>query len=136
VELATGLPLRPAVGAEKLGIPSVVITVKGFTVVAKEAAEAAGVVGLRTAAYPGAVGVHLEEIRKNIKEVLFEQIVYGLTKREQLARLSTVRIETPDKSSIREPLRRSMNSLFQMGGAMKPIISTTSEPPGVCIPMF
>jgi len=72
--------VRPAADAEKLGIPSVVITVEGFTAVAKEAAEAAGVLGLRTAAYPGAVGVHGEEIRKNIKEVLFEQIVDGLTK--------------------------------------------------------
>ena len=74
--------MRPAADAEKLGIPSVVITVKGFTAVAEEAAEAAGVKGLRSAAYPGAVGVHSEEIRKNIKENLFEQIVDGLTKPE------------------------------------------------------
>jgi hypothetical protein len=74
--------VRPAADGEKAGIPSVAITVAGFTEVAKEAAEAAGVEGLRVAAYPGAVGVHLDEIRSNIEENLFEQIVDGLTKHE------------------------------------------------------
>lgn len=36
--------------------------------------------GLRVAHYPGAVGVHREEIKQNIKENLFDQIVDGLTK--------------------------------------------------------
>ena len=65
--------------AEKLGIPSVAVTVTGFKEVAQLAAKAAGVEGLRVAEYPGAVGVHLSEIRKMNKEVHFDQIVAGLT---------------------------------------------------------
>ncbi len=56
------------------------ITVTGFTDVAQQAAEGAGLDSLRVAHYPGAVGVHHDEIQKNIKENLFDQIVDGLTK--------------------------------------------------------
>jgi hypothetical protein len=58
--------VRPAADGEKAGIPGVVVTVTGFSEVAEEAAKSAGVVGLRVAEYPGAVGVHLDEIRNNI----------------------------------------------------------------------
>lgn len=73
--------MRPAADGEKAGIPGVVVTVTGFSEVAEEAAKSAGVVGLRVAEYPGAVGVHLDEIRNNIKETLFDQIIDGLTKK-------------------------------------------------------
>ena len=72
--------MRPAAEAEKLGIPSVVVTLTGFTRVAHQAAKAMGVPELRIAEYPGAVGVHPEElVRKNVEEVLFDRIVEGLT---------------------------------------------------------
>lgn len=66
-----------------MGIPAVVVTVTGFKKVAQEAAKAAGVEGMAIAEYPGAVGVHLSEIRDKIKNVLFDQIVAGLTKPEK-----------------------------------------------------
>lgn len=66
-----------------MGIPAVVVTVTGFKKVAQEAAEAAGIEGMAIAEYPGAVGVHLSEIRDKIKKVLFDQIVAGLTKPER-----------------------------------------------------
>ena len=50
---------------------------------ALSAAKAAGVEGLRVAEYPGAVGVHLSEIREMIKKVLFDQIVAALTEPEK-----------------------------------------------------
>ena len=50
--------MRPAAEAEKLGIPSVVVTTTGFTNIAKAVGKAEGVSGLRVAEYPGAVGVH------------------------------------------------------------------------------
>jgi hypothetical protein len=69
------------VEAEKAGIPSVAVTLTGFTEVAHQAAKAMGVEGLRIAEYPGAVGVHQEdEVRQNVEQVLFEQIVEALTK--------------------------------------------------------
>ncbi|HTE14033.1 MAG TPA: hypothetical protein VK642_03055 [Burkholderiales bacterium] len=72
--------MRPAAEAEKLGIPSVVVTTTGFTAIAKAAGKAQGVTGLRVAEYPGAVGVHPEAlVEKNVENVLFNRIVSELT---------------------------------------------------------
>jgi hypothetical protein len=73
--------VRPAIEAEKIGIPSVVVTTTGFTAIAKAVAKAEGMAGLRIGEYPGAVGVHAEDlVVKNVEEVLFGQIVDGLTR--------------------------------------------------------
>jgi hypothetical protein len=73
--------VRPAVEAEKLGIPGVVVTTTGFTTIAKAAARAEGMTSLRVAEYPGAVGVHPEElVVKNVETVLFQRIVDNLTR--------------------------------------------------------
>jgi hypothetical protein len=59
----------------------VVVTLTGFTEVARQAAKAMGVADLRIAEYPGAVGVHhQDEVRKNVEQVLFDRIITGLTK--------------------------------------------------------
>ena len=72
--------MRPAVEAEKAGIPSVVVTLTGFTRVAHQAAKAMGVPDLRIAEYPGAVGIHPEHlVRQNVEGVLFDRIIEGLT---------------------------------------------------------
>jgi hypothetical protein len=72
--------VRPAAEAEKLGIPSVVVTTTGFTAIAKAAGKAQGVSGLRVAEYPGAVGVHtVEQVDLNVENVLFERIINELT---------------------------------------------------------
>jgi hypothetical protein len=73
--------VRPAVEAEKLGIPSVVITTTGFTTIARAAAKAEGMAALRIGEYPGAVGVHAEElVVNNVENVLFGRIVDALTR--------------------------------------------------------
>lgn len=73
--------MRPAVEAEKVGIPGVVVTTTGFTAIAKAVAKAEGMAGLRIAEYPGAVGVHAEDlVVENVTNVLFNRIVEGLTK--------------------------------------------------------
>ena len=72
--------MRPAVEAEKLGIPGVVVTTTGFTAIARAAARAEGLASVRIAEYPGAVGVHTEElIVRNVENVLFGRIVENLT---------------------------------------------------------
>jgi hypothetical protein len=59
----------------------VVVTLTGFTEVAHQAAKAMGVPDLRIAEYPGAVGVHPQDmVRKNVEQVLFDRIVDALTK--------------------------------------------------------
>ena len=73
--------MRPAVEAEKLGIPGVVVTTTGFTTIARAAAKAEGMAEIRIAEYPGAVGVHAEElVVKNVENVLFDRIVENLTR--------------------------------------------------------
>ena len=58
-----------------------VVTTTGFTNIAKAAGRAEGIMGLRVAEYPGAVGVHPEAlVEKNVESVLFERIVDELTK--------------------------------------------------------
>ena len=72
--------MRPAVEAEKLGIPGVVVTTTGFTTIARAAAKAEGMANVRIAEYPGAVGVHAEElVVENVENVLFNRIVENLT---------------------------------------------------------
>jgi len=73
--------VRPAVEAEKLGIPGVVVTTTGFTTIARAAAKAEGMANVRIAEYPGAVGVHAEDlVVKNVEDVLFDRIVENLTR--------------------------------------------------------
>ncbi len=73
--------MRPAVEAEKLGIPGVVITTTGFTKIARAVAKAEGMSDVRIAEYPGAVGVHPEDlVEKNVENVLFGRIVDELTR--------------------------------------------------------
>ena len=73
--------MRPAVEAEKLGLPSVVITTTGFTTIAKAAAQAEGMTNLRIAEYPGAVGVHAEAlVVENVENVRSDRIGDNLTR--------------------------------------------------------
>ncbi len=67
--------------AEYIGIPSVMITAPGFVDQAKSTALAAGIPVQRVAIYPGAFTSHSKnELVKNTKEVLWNQIIEGLTK--------------------------------------------------------
>lgn len=72
--------MRPAIEAERAGVPSVVVTSTGFTTLARLAAKAGGLDGLRTAEYPGPLGIHPSEtIEENVNAVLVDRIVEGLT---------------------------------------------------------
>src|SRR3990172_7697806 len=65
---------------EQAGIPRVVITTTGFTQLAQLTGKANGITGLRTAEYPGPVGIHSTDVmEQNIRTVLFDRIVDGLT---------------------------------------------------------
>ena len=69
-----------SITAEKAGIPSVVIAVKDFLFSCKATGKAAGLPDIRVAVYPGAIAIHpLEEVEKNIREVVFPQVIKLLT---------------------------------------------------------
>jgi hypothetical protein len=120
--------VRPAVAAEKAGVPSVVVTLTGFTKVAQQAAKALGVPDLSIAEYPGAVGVHeYERMRKNVKDVLFDRIVDGLTRvqatrpPETAVRKQTEIVFTGDDDAVQEFMRE------QRWTDGLPVIAPTTE---------
>lgn len=76
--------MRPALEAEKIGIPSVVVTTTGFSTFARVLAKASGIENLSIAEYPGAVGNHHpDEIREKVQNVLFDRVIDGLTTSEE-----------------------------------------------------
>jgi hypothetical protein len=71
----------------------VVIAVNDFVVSAKATGRAAGLPDIRVAVYPGAIAIHpLEDVKKNIKEVVFPQVIKLLT--EPVARAATAASDT------------------------------------------
>jgi hypothetical protein len=68
------------VEAEKAGIPAVVVTTTGFSVLARFTGRSGGVDELRIAEYPGPLGIHdASEIARNIEQALIDPIVAGLS---------------------------------------------------------
>ena len=75
--------MRPAVEAEKLGIPSVVITTSGFTTLARILAKSTGIDNLRIAEYPGPMGIdNSAEMKAKLEQRVFDAVVKGLTEPE------------------------------------------------------
>ncbi len=71
-----------------------VVTTTGFTTLARLTGRAGGVAALRTAEYPGPLGIHsIEQIAGNIGDALIGQIIDGLTRANGPA--STVRRGDP-----------------------------------------
>ena len=68
------------IAAEYIGIPSVMIAAPGFVEQAQSTAYTAGMQVQRIAEYPGAFASHTkEELLRNTREILFPQIIKGLT---------------------------------------------------------
>lgn len=79
--LCTPKECGSCIAAEYLGIPSVLIAGPGFVDQAYYTATNNGVPVLRVAQYPGAFAAHTEqELLRNIREVVWPQIIEGLTR--------------------------------------------------------
>lgn len=66
--------------AERMGIPTVIVTAPGFDEEARYTARNNGVPALRTAVYPGAFASHTEaQLKQNTREVTWPQILAALT---------------------------------------------------------
>ena len=79
--LCTPKETGSAITAEYEGIPAVVIAGEGFCDQAKHTAYDNGIPALRVAVYPGAFASHTaDELKKNIRETVWPQIVDALTK--------------------------------------------------------
>jgi hypothetical protein len=72
--------VRASAEAEKSGVPTVSLVCQGFALQGSATADGLGFPRLAMAEYPGHVDLHsLEEIQKNVKTVLVEQVIKGLT---------------------------------------------------------
>lgn len=79
--LCTPKETGSCITAEYLGIPSVIIAGPGFADQARYTARNNGIPVMRVAEYPGAFAADSEEtLLKNTREILWPQIVEGLTK--------------------------------------------------------
>jgi hypothetical protein len=91
----------------------VVIAVNDFVVSAKATGRAAGLSDLRIAVYPGAIAIHpLEDVKKNIREVVFPQIIKLLT--EPMAKAAAPASDTAanDNASAFEGTFEEVNDYF------------------------
>ncbi|MFC1928106.1 hypothetical protein ACFLXK_00705, partial [Chloroflexota bacterium] len=72
--------MRASVAVEKLGLPTVSLVCDGFVIQGSTTAAGLGMTNLPMAAYPGPVNLHsVEEIEKNVAEVMIDQVIKGLT---------------------------------------------------------
>jgi len=108
----------------------VTIAVTDFVIGARATGRAAGIPNLRIAAYPGAIAVHpIEDVKKNIEEVVFPQIVKLLTMPIAVA-VTPVGIAMAQKSAIAfEGTFEAVNEFFlekQWSDGL-PIVPPTEE---------
>ena len=105
--------------AEYIGLPSVMIAAPGFVEQAKHIALIAGVPAQRVAVYPGAFSSHTtEELIKNTREVLWPQIVEGLTKEISNAEIAEAekKLQNPNNDIIFEGNFEEVQTFFENQG--------------------
>jgi hypothetical protein len=106
--------VRPAAEAEKAGIPAVVVTTTGFTTIAKSIGKSEGIANLRVAEYPGAVGVHPEElVDANVENVLFDRIIGELTQPRSVGSKETAVAGRPADDIVFEGTFDEINAHFR-----------------------
>lgn len=117
--------------AEYIGIPSVMIAAPGFVEQAKETALMAGVPVQRVAVYPGAFSAHSKnELIKNTREILWNQIVEGLTKPITSEEIKSAQEQYKnDNSIIFTGTMEEIQEYFEKNGLTDglPIIPPTQE---------
>ena len=115
--LCTPKETGSCIAAEYEGIPSVMIAAPGFAEQAKLVAANAGVSHLRVAVYPGAFSSHdREELIKNTREVLWEQIVDALTKKFSDDESASAKKASDDRGIIFSGDLDEVNLYFSQNG--------------------
>lgn len=72
--------MRASVEAENFGLPTASLVCKGFEVQGSATAAGLGMPGLPMAVYPGHVRLHsAEDLQSNVRTVLVDQVIKGLT---------------------------------------------------------
>ena len=104
--------MRPAVEAEKLGIPSVVITTSGFTTLARMLGRSTGIDDLRVAEYPGPMGIDTPaQMQQKLEQHVFDAVVAGLTAPQAASVAANARTRGPGDIVFTGSLR-GVNAYF------------------------
>ncbi|MFC1977847.1 UGSC family (seleno)protein [Chloroflexota bacterium] len=119
--------MRASIVAEKLGLPTVSIVCGGFELQGEFTAAGSGMSNLPMAVYPGHVHFHsVQELEDNIKTVMVEQIVKGLTVQPKETKLQE---EPGPKDIVLEGTFEEVNEFFYSNewGDGLPVIPPTAE---------
>jgi hypothetical protein len=91
----------------------VTIAVTDFVTSARATGKAAGLPDIRIASYPGAIAIHpLEVVKKNIREVVFPQVIKLLTKPVAKLAASAADMEAIEKAVVFEGSFEEVNDHF------------------------
>ncbi len=102
--------MRASIVAEKLGLPTVSLVCKGFVLQGDFTAAGLGMPNLPMAVYPGHVNFHsVQKLEDNVKTVIVEQIVKGLTVQPEETKL---RKEPEPKDIVFEGTFEDVNEFF------------------------
>ncbi|MFC1928694.1 UGSC family (seleno)protein [Chloroflexota bacterium] len=102
--------MRASAIAEKLGLPTVSLVCDGFVLQGSTTAAGLGMTNLPMAAYPGPVNLHsVEEIEKNVAEVMIDQVIKGLTVQPEETKPSS---EPGTRDIVFKGTFEEVNSLF------------------------
>ncbi len=102
--------MRASVAAEKLGLPTVSLVCEGFVLQGDFTAAGLGMPNLPMAVYPGHVNFHsVKELENNVKTVMVEQIIKGLTIQPEETKL---REEPEPKDIVFEGTFEEVNQFF------------------------
>jgi len=119
------------VEAELIGMPAVVLTTTGFTVLARALAKSSGLTDLRVAEYPGPVAMDRPDVlAENVRTVLFDRVVAALTGARKTAPTARTRQATWDaRKIVFEGSLDEVNDFFTRSGWTDglPIIPPTEE---------
>ena len=106
------------------------IAVNDFLVSAKTTGKAAGLPNIRVAVYPGAIAVHpREDVKKNIREVVFPQVIKLLTEPIAKAEVSATDTAANEHQAVFEGSFEEVNDYFYARRWTDglPIVPPTSE---------
>ncbi len=102
--------VRASVTVEKAGVPTSSLVCDGFKIQASLTAAGLGLPNLPLSSYPGPVNLHSsQQLYQNIKEVVFDQIINGLTVQPKEVRVSP---EPEIKESVFRGTLDEVNSFF------------------------
>lgn len=105
--------VRPAIEAEKMGIPSVSIAASSFVKLAKFVGKSEGIGDLAIAEYPGAILTHTPaEMTEKLRQAVFGQVIKALTEHKESSSMASRQKSNPE-DIVNKGTFGAVNRFFQ-----------------------